>query len=164
MNRTRDLALHVFSGERLFCLFGDIPAPWSSGWVVGCMHRDLAVVFLEIWDEPDLHPVLHLSKQQCLTAQFTALRYQSARSVSLTDHCLFGSGLPGCFLRLFLSQGQIFKATASSAFCPQLVAERQRRLTKKNLRTAASSIFSFRSQKRLLECQNEKSNVDRGLL
>ena len=147
----------VESDSSVFLVTFQHPGPVAEWW-------DLAVVFLEIWDEPDLHPVLHLPKQQCLTAQLTALRHQSARSVSLTDHCLFGSGLPGCFLRLFLSQGQIFKATASSAFCPQLVAERQRRLTKKNLRTAASSIFSFRSQKRLLECQNEKSNVDRGLL
>ena len=49
----------------LLC-FSSIPAPWYSGWVVGCMHRDLAVAYLEICGELDLHPVHHSPKQQCL--------------------------------------------------------------------------------------------------
>ena len=47
------------------------------------MHRYLGVAFLEIWVEPDLHPVLNLPEQQRLTAYITALRYQ----------CLLGSHL-----------------------------------------------------------------------
>ena len=34
------------------------------------------VTFLEAWGEPDLHPVLHLPKQQRPAAWITALRYQ----------------------------------------------------------------------------------------
>ena len=56
--------------------FSSIPAPWYSGWVVECVHRELAVAFLEAWGEPDLHPVLHSPKQQRPMAWITALGYK----------------------------------------------------------------------------------------
>ena len=50
------------------------------------MYRDLGVAFLEIWVEPDLHPVLHLPEQQRLTAYITALRNQCLLGAIFSCH------------------------------------------------------------------------------
>ena len=68
--------------NRLFWpCFSGIPAPWCSCWVVGCVHKDLAVAFLEVWDEPDLHLAVHLPKQRRSTAWITARRLRTRQQI-----------------------------------------------------------------------------------
>ena len=58
-----------FSSKWLFWPHSSaIPAPWYSGWVVECMHRDLVGALLETCREPDLYPVHNSPKQQRLIA------------------------------------------------------------------------------------------------
>ena len=53
------------------------PAPWCSSWVVGCMHRDLAVAFLG-FGVTKPNPVLHIHLNSTgPTARLTARRYRA---------------------------------------------------------------------------------------
>ena len=75
MVRTFDLALHLTSLTFQVCSSG-ISAPWCSGWVVECMHKDITVAFSVVFGEPGIQLVLQSPKEQRPKAWITALCYK----------------------------------------------------------------------------------------